>query len=244
LNSPLKTHAVHRLFEARLAQSTKPFNARGGSVVRCQFCRIDKEFCTCALKPEVSSNAGFLLLYYDDEVLKPSNTGKLIADLLSDTFAYIWKRTEVDKNLTTLLSDASWYPILVFPEAYVEQKERLVEALPELPPGKRPLFVLLDGSWREAKKMFRKSPYLDELPVWSVDAERASEYLVRKAAREHQLATAEVASFILEGIGEVHNAEVLRTWFDLFSYRYQQGVKRTNQGDSTAESRLKRLQSR
>jgi DTW domain-containing protein YfiP len=234
----LKKHAVHFLFKTRLSQSTKPFKARGGSVERCEYCRIDQRFCICELRPSLESNAAFLLLYYDDEVLKPSNTGRLIADLFTDTYAYIWKRTEVDSALLALLSDPRWYPVIVFPDEYAEPGREVIHETPKVRTGARPLFILLDGSWREAKKMFRKSPYLDSFPVLSVNAEDTSRYLMRKATRDHQLATAEVASFVLDSAGEVYNAEVLRAWFDLFSFRYQKGVQRKNLGDQNAESRL------
>ena len=231
-------HAVHRLFESRLARCTKPFNARGGSVKRCDQCRIDLRYCMCDLRPNAESNASFLLLFYDDEVLKPSNTGKLIADLIPDTYAFLWQRTEVSAALLTLLSDTRWFPIVVFPSEYVEQSRVVFEDKPLIDEGKRPLFILLDGSWREAKKMYRNSPYLDGFPVLSINPAHISKYIVRKATRDYQLATAEVASFVLDSIDEPHNGNLLRAWFDLFSYRYQQGVQRKNLGDSGAQDRL------
>lgn len=231
-------HAVHQLFEQRLAQSTRPFRARGGRVKRCAQCRIDENYCLCALRPHAQSNAGFLILYYDDEILKPSNTGKLMADLFPDTFAYIWQRTTVEADLTALLSDPKWCPVVVFPSEYASPERVVFNDELHLPNDRRPLFVFFDGSWREAKKMFRNSPYLDSAPLLSITPNRRSNYQIRKASRDLQLSTAEVASYVLDTIGESSNAELLRAWFDLFSYRYQMGVKRQNKGDPTAEARL------
>lgn len=235
-------HAVHRLYQQRLMQSTKPFNARGGRVNRCRLCRVDHSFCMCALRPTTQSNCAFLLLYYDDEVLKPSNTGRLIADVIEDTFAFIWHRTETQQDVLNVLNDPQWQPVVVFPDEYCAPSQTVYKgtAVPVFK-GKRPLFVMLDGSWREAKKMFRKSSYLAHLPVMSITPERQSEYFVRKAAHSYQLATAEVASYVLSTQGEEHNAKLLNAWFDVFSYRYQQGVKRENRGDAGAEQRLQRL---
>jgi DTW domain-containing protein YfiP len=39
---------------------------------------------------------------------------------------------------------------------------------------KRPLFILLDGTWAEARKMFGRSPYLDGLPVLSLQPNQIS----------------------------------------------------------------------
>lgn len=195
----------------------------------------------CDLRPAANSEAGFALLFYDDEVLKPSNTGKLIADLFPDTYAFIWQRTSVDEKLITLLADPQWFPIVVFPEEYVQPAREVMRNQVSLPTGKRPLFVMLDGSWREAKKMFRKSPYLDRFPVISINAPQRSQYLVRKAVKDQQLATAEVASYVIDAMGELYNGKLLRAWFNLFSFRYQKGVQRKNKGDETAQMRLQTL---
>lgn len=235
-------HTVHLLFEQRLARSTRPFLARGGRVVRCPQCRLSVAHCTCSLRPpQLASKAAFVLLMHDDEVLKPSNSGRLIADLLTDTYAFIWSRTSVEPALLALLDDPRWYPLVVFPSQYATPPRRCLDALPPLAPGQRPLFILLDGSWREACKIFRKSPYLDRFPVISITPEQRSRYQVRSASHDHQLATAEVAAQLLAVAGEVHNARILDCWFDLFTYRYQLAVHQQHQGDSSAEARLAAL---
>ena len=234
-------HAVQNLFEQRLARSTRPFRARGSEVKRCPDCRIDLRHCICALKPSTQSNAAFLILYYDDEILKPSNTGRLIADLIPDTYAFIWQRMDPDPQLLQLLVDPQWQPIVVFPETQVEPGREVWSEQPLLNAKQRPLFILLDGSWREARKMFRKSPYLDSFPVLSVNPVTSSTYQVRKANSAHQLATAEVAAYVLDGVDEGYNSQLLRAWFDVFSYRYQKGVTRTNRGDASALDRLRAL---
>lgn len=235
-------HAVHLLFEQRLARSTRPFLARGGRVVRCTQCRLALAQCTCSLRPSpLPSQAGFVLLMHDDEVLKPSNSGRLIADLIGDTHAFIWSRTSVEPGLLQLLDDPRWYPLVVFPGHYACPPRPCLEALPPLAAGQRPLFILLDGSWREACKMFRKSPYLDRFAVLSITPEQSSRYQVRTASHDHQLATAEVAAQLLALAGEEDNARILDCWFDLFTYRYQLAVHQQRQGDSSAEARLQLL---
>lgn len=78
------------------------------------------------------------------------------------------------------------------------------------------MFILLDGSWREAKKMFRKSPYLNEYPVLSINPARLARYVLRKGSHDFQLSTAEVAILVLEALDEKDNAAAFGAWFDLF----------------------------
>ena len=157
----LAPHAVARLRTARLARSAKPFLARGGSKVeRCAGCRLATSHCMCALRPVLPrrpNQAGVCLLMADIEPLKPSNTGWLIADVVADTWAFGWARTEVDPALLTLLADPQWQPYLVFPGEFVAPERVVTDLLPAHAgtEGKRPLFVLLDATWPEARKMFR-----------------------------------------------------------------------------------------
>ncbi|MEH6533775.1 MAG: tRNA-uridine aminocarboxypropyltransferase [Photobacterium frigidiphilum] len=234
----MRIHAVHTLYEERLARSTRPFKARGSKVERCRQCMLRKHLCICSIKPMIKSNAAFLLVMFDDEILKPSNTGRLIADLFEDTFAYIWSRTEPNQDMLTLLDDPQWQPYVVFPAEYAEP-ERVAEHI-ELEDGKRPLFIMLDGSWSEAKKMFRRSPYLDRFPILSINPDKPSRYRMREASKENQLGTAEVAARIIDLFGEGNNADMLDLWFDVFRESYMTGKMNRLLPD---ESAIKRLES-
>ncbi len=220
-------HAVSLLRTARLARSSKPFMARGGfKRERCAGCRLLPSHCVCTLRPAVPTRAGVCLLMADIEPLKPSNTGWLVADVVADTFAFGWARTEVDPALLALLADPQWQAYVVFPGEYAAP-ERVVHAI-ETPAasgaasGKRPLFVLLDGTWAEARKMFSRSPYLDRLPVLSLEPDRASHYQLRRSRRDDHFCTSEVAALCLALAGEAVAAHTLAAWLDVFTYHYLQ----------------------
>ncbi|MDP3171273.1 MAG: tRNA-uridine aminocarboxypropyltransferase [Polaromonas sp.] len=218
-------HAVSRLRAARLARSAKPFLARGGPRgERCAGCRLLPSHCLCALRPQLAVRAGVCLLMADIEPLKPSNTGWLVADVVADTFAFGWARTEVDPALIALLADPQWQPYLVFPGEFVDSARVVTEVQPinatSAEAARRPLFVLLDATWPEARKMFRKSPYLDKLPVLSLQSEQLSSYKLRRSQRDEHFCTSEVAALCLALAGEAHAAEVLEAYLDVFTDHY------------------------
>ncbi|MDW5441145.1 tRNA-uridine aminocarboxypropyltransferase [Polaromonas sp. SM01] len=222
---PHPAHAVSRLRSARLARSSKPFLARGGPRgERCAGCRLVLSHCLCALRPAVPTRAGVCLLMADVEPLKPSNTGWLIADVVADTFAFGWARTEVDPALLALLADPQWQPYLVFPGEFVAPGRVVTAVLPtetlEAKAARRPLFVLLDATWPEARKMFRKSPYLDSFPVLSLQSEQLSRYRLRRSQRDDHFCTSEVAALCLELAGEPHAAQTLEAYLDVFTNHY------------------------
>ena len=185
----------------------------------------------CALRPLVPTRAGVCLIMCDTEPLKPSNTGWLIADVVADTTAFGWARTEVDPALLALLADPQWQPYLVFPGEFVAA-ERVVTQLIERnearsggawgPASRRPLFVLLDATWPEGRKMFRKSPYLDHLPVLSLQPEQLSRYRLRRSRRDNHICTSEVAALCMELAGEPLAAQTLEAYLDVFTQHYLQ----------------------
>ena len=232
-------HAVARLRTARLARSAKPFLARGGPRgERCPGCRLVPSHCLCGVCPVVPTRAGVCLLMADIEPLKPSNTGWLIADVVPDTFAFGWARTEVDPALLALLADPQWQPYVVFPGEFVAPERVVTEVLvhgvmvpragvepapmSDVTPMKRPLFILLDATWPEARKMFRKSPYIDRFPVLSLQPEQISRYQLRRSRREDHFCTSEVAGLCLDLAGEPLAAQALQAYLDVFTHHYLQ----------------------
>jgi DTW domain-containing protein len=218
------THAVALLRAARLARSAKPFLARGGSTrPRCEGCRLVASHCMCALRSPVPTRAGVCLLMADIEPLKPTNTGWLIADVVPDTFAFGWARTEVDPALLALLADPAWRPLVVFPGEYAAPGRAVVEDVeaPE-PTGRRPLFIMLDATWSEARKMFRKSPYLERLPVLSLRPDQVSSYVLRRSRRDDHFCTSEVAALCLALAGDLRAARTLEATLAVFTHHYLQ----------------------
>jgi DTW domain-containing protein len=179
------------------------------------------------------------LIMAEFEALKPSNTGWLIADVLPDTHAFAWSRTAVDPALLALLADPQWQPWVVFPGEFADPARVVSELPPDTvsmakpealdaghhsaaAPPRRPLFILLDGTWSEARKIFRKSPYLDRFPVLSLQPEQLSRYRLRRSTHAHHFCTSEVAALCLALAGEPHAAQTLEAYLDVFSNRYLQ----------------------
>ena len=234
-------HAVSLLRAARLARNAKPFLARGGPKgERCAGCRLVPSHCLCHLRQAVPTRAGVCLLMADIEPLKPTNTGWLVADVVPDTFAFGWARTEVDPALLALIADPRWQPVVVFPGEYAAPG-RVVQALPH-EDARRPLFILLDATWSEARKMFRKSPYLDRFPVLSLAPEQVSRYVLRRSRRDDHFCTSEVATLCLDLAGDARAARTLEATLDVFTHHYVQSRHQLPvDPDGEAHRRLREL---
>ena len=217
---------------------SKPFKARGSTITRCETCRLPALNCLCPYRVEVESLARCWLITHPLEHFKPTNTGRLIADVLPSTEVFTWYRTEPDERLLELLADERFAPFVIFPDDQPDYADRVVgmEAVhdakdPATGAGARiPVFIILDGTWRQARRIFRRSQYLERLPVLPLSTERETRYRLRKPASSAHLCTAEVAAELLRQAGDVEAGDVLDDYFDAFNDSY---------GASRRHSRLK-----
>lgn len=217
----MNDNAVLRLRAERLARATRPFLARGNRVRRCQRCLLPQKNCLCATIQPQSARSHFCLVMFDTEPMKPSNTGRLIADILPGTQAFQWSRIDPPAALLRLIESQNFQPMVVFPASYADSTRQILTTPPKS--GKPPLFIMLDGTWTEARKMFRKSPYLNALPVISVDLSATTAYRLRAAHGEGQYCTAEVAVALLELAGDSQASAGLQRHFTHFRECYLAG---------------------
>lgn len=216
---PAPPHAVARLRDACLAGNPWiPRLDRGGPRKdRCAGCRLVPAHCMCASPANVPTRAGICLLMGEFEALKPSNTGWLVADVVPDTHAFEWSRTRVEAPLLALLDDPGWQPMVVFPAEFAPPERVITGLVPDT--ARRPLFILLDGTWAEARKAFRKSPWLDRFPVLALGGGGRSRYQLRQASHAHHLCTSEVAARCLEMAGDRRAAQALTDTLEVFNQR-------------------------
>jgi DTW domain-containing protein YfiP len=206
----------------RLALSTREFLARGKSVVRCEHCQLATFACICPWRPELASCVEFILLMHTDEVFKPTNTGRLIADVLPlQTHAFCWSRTEPAQELLDLLRDSRRRCLIVFPadaNGTASRERSLITKLPV--DNKINTFILLDGTWKQSGRMFHLSRWLESVPCVVLPETLVRGYAVRKSHQEHYLSTAEAAALCLEMAGESRVALALQDYFQLFNQHY------------------------
>lgn len=200
------------------------FKARGSFVVRCEGCNLPALNCLCPYRVRAQSRARVWLITHRMEHYKPTNTGRLIGDVLDDTRVFTWHRTEPDAELLVLLDDPAYAPFVVFPDDQPDYDHgRVVDNRAvslALESGRTPVYILLDGTWRQARRIFRKSPYLDRLPVLPLRTARHSRYRLRKSASMDHLSTAEVAAELLRQNGDDDAADVLDDYFEAFNESY------------------------
>ncbi|MDX1302728.1 tRNA-uridine aminocarboxypropyltransferase [Photobacterium sp.] len=168
--------------------------------------------CICHVEPQLSCRAHFILLTHPKECHKETNTGVLLERTLPHCQRYRWDRVNPPQALLQQLSDSQFQPWLLFPS------DEQHPASPFQPaPGTIPLFVLLDATWQEARKMVRKSPWLAALPRLALTPQQTSAYQLRRNQQAGNLCTCEAGIALLELLAEPQQAAQLHRYFTAFN---------------------------
>jgi DTW domain-containing protein len=225
-------HCVDLLREQCKADSMRPFIARGSNAIRCSHCLMAEFACFCHLRDNQISPVEFVLLFHRDEIHKPTNSGRLIADLFpNDTQAYLWSRTEPQKALLDYIKSKQGNCTILFPntETAKQQNRPLRSAVPSSTQGDdKHTFIILDGTWKQASKMFHQSDWLKNIPHFEINKEAQRSFLVRHASHKMQFATAEVTAMLLDTLGYREHSQQLLDYYQAFNEHCLISRKRSN----------------
>ncbi|WP_053350821.1 tRNA-uridine aminocarboxypropyltransferase [Vibrio alginolyticus] len=167
--------------------------------------------CMCSLMPKLNSEHNILLLMHPNELKRDTNTGQLLEQCQLSIERVIWDRKQPPAELLTLLADPSRYPVLLFPCEESITLEHVV--LQSQQQTKTPLFIILDATWQEARKMINKSRWLEGIPTMGLSASADSQYQLRRNQQQGNLCTFEVAAHLLGQLGEQNNQQQMQRFF-------------------------------
>ena len=153
------------------------------------------------------------LLTHFKEFEKRSNTGRLVLDVLGgDAEQVRWDRMNPPAGLLEEI-DAGGVA-LVYPGASDENDSDLRGIT---------RFILIDGTWHEARKIHQRSPYLQKVRRVGLTPTGKSRYNLRKNQKEACLCTAECVIEILRSTG--NNAEADQLEESFLAFIRQSGAK-------------------
>jgi DTW domain-containing protein YfiP len=146
------------------------------------------------------------LLTHFKEFEKRSNTGRLVVDVLGDAAEQVrWDRMNPPARLIEEI-DAGGVA-LVYPGA-ADLNDGDLNNITR--------FIIIDGTWNEARKIHQRSPYLQKIRRIRLDTGEKSRYNLRKNQKEFGLCTAECAIEVLRLMGNIAEAELLQERFLAF----------------------------
>lgn len=190
----------------------------------CQKCGLSLINCLCETVKKTKTQIEFWVLSSRREFHRPSNTVRLMQVINPEgTFVYLWERTQPPKALVEKINNPLYDVFLLFPPETEDLQARQVDFEKRLcvNPERKTALILIDGTWKEARKILRKSPYLESLPVVSIHFDEKSKFDLRKGADTGQFCTIEAAIAALHLNGERVAAQIFEEGFQLFLASYK-----------------------
>jgi len=148
----------------------------------CYRCWRAKILCLCNHVKVVTNPVEILFLQHPNERTMPFNTARLAHLSLTKSRLVHGLRFDGTKTVQDLQVKRERVGIL-FPSPVAKD-------LSEAPPDLETL-VVIDGTWREAKKIIYLSPTLLEFPHYAFVPEKPSNYRIRKEPKDEYISTIE-----------------------------------------------------
>ncbi len=200
--------------EYKVKQVTKLYES-------CNKCGVPSINCICSEAPRLETAAQIWILSSEKELVRPTNTARILKLANEDsTEIFVWERTKPPEALIKRLQSKEYDVYLLFPTDE-ESKYRAVEFRIS---NKPTAFIIIDGTWQEAKKIFNRSPYLAEIPMLSLKIEEKSSFQLRRGIADGGICTIEVAVEVLKLNGEDSKANTLKEYFHLFQDSFRCGA--------------------
>jgi DTW domain-containing protein YfiP len=157
----------------------------------CPLCARPQSACICRWVAPVSQPTEVLILQHPLEVHHAKNSAGLLHLSLSTSRMVVGEVFD-EPTLRAVLQEPKYTVLLYPPSDYAGHAAPAALDAAQLTDPAQVRLVVLDATWRKSRKMLHRSPWLQNLPRWSLDASRVSAYgTLRKAHKPGQCATLE-----------------------------------------------------
>jgi len=190
---------------------------------RCADCGLHEPLCVCAERPRLELETRVIVLQNNKERHKPTNTGRMLPQVLSNCeLLYVGVR-DVEFDASPL-QRADHDTLLIFPRVHDPEGARPRPA-PVLSaqtfaerraakPDPIQTVVLLDGTWAQCSRMSRRLPALAEMPAFALPDGPISHWGVRTPSEPERISTFEAAIRVIELAEGVEPAARMQIYFD------------------------------
>lgn len=174
----------------------------------CLRCYLRREICICPILPMVQTRVEYLILRHIWEAERPSNTGRLVA--LAMPNSRIISCGGGDRiglspvNDELLRAPGTW---LLWPDGIGTRLQ-----MTTLTPPDR--VVVLDATWHQARRLYRRMPVLRTIPRLVLPAPAQYRDRLREQRRLDGMSTIEAVAAAVAKLEGAHVAEPLERLYD------------------------------
>jgi len=163
---------------------------------RCYRCLRPRSRCYCARIAPLETRTRFALCIHPDEYRhQKCGTGRLCRIALPQSELFVGVGFDGNDRLNALLGDPRLSPWLLYPGPDAIDLSSGSPFL--LPPGRELLVVILDGTWRQARKILHVSRNLRGLPRLAFTPSFRSRFTIKRQPHPNCLSTIEAVHELL-----------------------------------------------
>lgn len=156
----------------------------------CSRCGFPISTCLCEAIQPVNNSTKLIVLQHPDEVKNKKNTIKLAKMACSNIEVIIGESEQDFAEIKQVLVNSK--TALLFPS-------ELATNFDDLPAQSQfDYLVILDGTWRKAKRIYFVNPWLQALPHLQFSLTNKSQYSIRSTSQEFSLSSIEAIAYSLE----------------------------------------------
>ncbi|WP_419836026.1 tRNA-uridine aminocarboxypropyltransferase [Endozoicomonas atrinae] len=158
----------------------------------CTHCLKPVSLCYCHLIEAEGACIDLVILQHPREAKHPLNSARIVELGIKNCQLWVGEDFSEHQQLQALLDTKSCY--LLFPASNARAcREVLSETTPEV-------VIILDGTWRKARRIYHCNPALQKLPAITLNDTARSNYRIRKAPGDEALSTVEASVTLLREI--------------------------------------------
>jgi len=165
----------------------------------CRSCERPSSVCLCAELVPVPTDTRVVILQHPRESNVPIGTARLAELALPNSERHVGVDFSDSARVREVLSASSPPAVLLYPGPGAR-------SLTREPPSGPVTLIVIDGTWWQAKKLFKKTPALQALPRYALEPPAPSRYRIRREPALHCVSTIEAitqALGALEGSRDV-----------------------------------------
>ena len=155
----------------------------------CEECTRPRSECYCSDIVEIESPVKIIIIQHPKEQKHPYNTGRIVHKCIANSELIIAEVLDT-KNIDQLVTADS---TLLFPE----MNWLAPSAEPQVPVKQ---LIVIDATWKKAKKILHLNPDLQRLPRLSLSEQSKSNYQIRTSTVPNGLSTIESVTEALESL--------------------------------------------
>jgi DTW domain-containing protein YfiP len=176
----------------------------------CVVCRRPAVACYCPLLKPFESYPRFVILSHPREAKHRLGTGRMAHICISNSMLIEGVDFSENKKVEAIIHNRDFFAVILYPgdsstklsELSIDQRRALI------PPGRKLIVVVPDGTWRTARKMIRLSRNLSSLPSLSFTPSSPSSYRIRRQPRPNLYCTLEAVHQVIDLFAEPENRKI------------------------------------